>query len=208
MQKPRSRRLPGLLASASLIAAPVYLPVGLNLMPATAFARGGGGNAGGHGGHGAGTAPGAEVAASHTGSGNSDQDMGNAGYANGGQPPGQQTDHGQSHAEAAESALASAAASLNAAHASPTALAHASPNSVVSKLAVYKQAMLAALAMPATTPAEVAAQQAAITAARLSLATATGVRITPTAIQSVDHLLGLPPANPALGTASPPATTS
>jgi hypothetical protein len=60
--------------------------------------------------------------------------------------------------------------------------------------------MLAALAMPAATPAEIAARDAAIAAARQNqLAAAANKGLTPGVVAHVDALLGLPPTNPTLG---------
>ena len=50
---------------------------------------------------------------------------------------------------------------LNAAHASTTAQAHAAPGSMVGHVATYDKAMIAALAMPSATPAQIAARTAA-----------------------------------------------
>jgi hypothetical protein len=96
--------------------------------------------------------------------------------------------------------LTAALGPLNAAHASPEALAHASPRSMVGKIATYDRAMLAALSMPARTPQQIAFRQQAITNARETLADQTGRTLTPTVVSRVDHLLGLPPSNPTLGT--------
>ena len=103
---------------------------------------------------------------------------------------------------AGHGALASALGALNAAHASPKALAHAAPTSRVGLIAAYDRAMLAALAMPTATPAEIAARNAAIAAARQNqLAAAANKGLTPAVVSRVDALLGLPPSNPALGVA-------
>ena len=103
---------------------------------------------------------------------------------------------------ASHGAVASALGALNAAHASPTALAHTAPTSRVGQIAAYDRAMLAALAMPTATPAEIAARNAAIAAARQNqLAAAANKGLTPAVVSRVDALLGLPPSNPALGVA-------
>ena len=96
--------------------------------------------------------------------------------------------------------LTAALGPLNAAHASPEALAHASPRSMVGKIATYDHAMLAALSMPVRTPQQIALRQQAITDARDTLADQTGRTLTPAVVSRVDHLLGLPPSNPTLGT--------
>ena len=98
--------------------------------------------------------------------------------------------------------LTAALGPLNAAHASPTALAHASPRSMVGKIATYDRAMLSALSMPTRTPQQIALRQQAITNARETLADETGRTLTPAVVSRVDHLLGLPPSNPTLGTVS------
>lgn len=60
--------------------------------------------------------------------------------------------------------------------------------------------MLEALAMPARTPAEIAARQAAIAAARAQeLAEAANRPLSSEVVDRVDQLLGLPPADPTLG---------
>lgn len=60
--------------------------------------------------------------------------------------------------------------------------------------------MLAALAMPTGTPAEIAARNAAIAAARSQeLEEAANKPLSPAVVAQVDQLLGLPPTNPALG---------
>jgi hypothetical protein len=73
---------------------------------------------------------------------------------------------------------------------------------MVGKIATYDRAMLAALSMPTRTPQQIALRQQAITTARETLADQTGRTLTPTVVSRVDHLLGLPPANPTLGTVS------
>jgi hypothetical protein len=60
--------------------------------------------------------------------------------------------------------------------------------------------MRSALAMPATTPAQIQARNAAIAHAReTQLAPAANKDLTPTAVAQVDHLLGLPASDPSLG---------
>jgi hypothetical protein len=88
---------------------------------------------------------------------------------------------------------------LNAAHASPTALSHAAPGSRVGQIAAYDNAMLTALAMPAATPAQIAARNAAIAAARTQLASASNKILTPVVVARVDNMLGLAATDPTLG---------
>jgi hypothetical protein len=59
--------------------------------------------------------------------------------------------------------------------------------------------MVAALAMPAATPAQIAARNAAIAAARTQLATASNKTLTPAVVARVDHMLDLPATDPTLG---------
>jgi hypothetical protein len=60
--------------------------------------------------------------------------------------------------------------------------------------------MAIALAMPANTPAEIEARNAAIAQAReTQLATAANKGLTPAVVARTDQLLGLPPSNPNLG---------
>jgi hypothetical protein len=99
--------------------------------------------------------------------------------------------------------LASALGALNAAHASPAALAHAAPGSKVGQIATYDRAMLTALAMPDITPAQIAARNAAIAAARGQLAAASNKSLTPPVVARVDDLLGLPATDPTIGVAPP-----
>ena len=96
--------------------------------------------------------------------------------------------------------LGSALGSLNATDASAKALAHAPPNSIVGQIVSYQSAMRTALAMPTATPAELAARNAAIAAARADiLAPAANKGLTPQAVSAVDKQLGLPPTDPTLG---------
>jgi hypothetical protein len=93
---------------------------------------------------------------------------------------------------------------LNAAHASPVARANAAPNSQVGLIASYEQAMLAALAMPAVTPDEIAAKEQAIASARSQeLAAAANKALSPEVVAQVDALLGLPATDPTLGLTDP-----
>jgi hypothetical protein len=60
--------------------------------------------------------------------------------------------------------------------------------------------MVAALAMPAATPAQTAARNAAIAAARADLlAAAANKGLTPATVGTVDSKLGLPATDPSLG---------
>jgi hypothetical protein len=95
--------------------------------------------------------------------------------------------------------ISSALGALNAAHASPVALAHAAPSSRVGVMAAYDHAMVNALGMPATTPAQIAARNAAIGAARSQLAVSANKQVTPAVATRVDTLLGLPASDPSLG---------
>lgn len=80
------------------------------------------------------------------------------------------------------------------------ARANAAPGSRVGQIAAYEQAMLEALAMPARTPAELAARETAIAAARAQdLAAASNRPLSSEVVDRVDQLLGLPPADPTLG---------
>jgi hypothetical protein len=93
---------------------------------------------------------------------------------------------------------------LNAAHASPTALAHASSTSTVGLIGAYHSAMVAALAMPATTPAQVTARNAVIASARADLLTqAANKSLTPAVVSAVDRQIGLPATDPSLGVPRP-----
>ena len=100
--------------------------------------------------------------------------------------------------------LASALGALNAVHASPTAMAHAAPTSTVGMIGAYHSAMVTALAMPSTTPTQIAARNAAIAAARSSLlAQAANKSLTPSVVTAVDQRLGLPASDPTLGVSRP-----
>jgi hypothetical protein len=60
--------------------------------------------------------------------------------------------------------------------------------------------MVAALSMPATTPAQIQARNAAIAQARATeLAPAANKELTPAAVAQVDRLLGLSASDPSLG---------
>ncbi len=178
-----SRAAALLLAAAALAAQPVRIGLahapGLN----AALAHGnGGGNGGGNG------------ATGHA-------DNANAGH-DGPQSDGHADADGPAVANARglQGRLHKALAALNAAHASHTALAHASPVSEVGRIAEYYRGMQLALAMPANTPAEVAERDQTIANLRSSqLALAANKSLSPPVVAQVDHLLGLPPSNPALG---------
>jgi hypothetical protein len=67
-------------------------------------------------------------------------------------------------------------------------------------IGAYHNAMITALAMPTTTPAQAAARNAAIAAARADLlAQAANKSLTPSVVSSVDNRLGLPATDPTLG---------
>ncbi len=182
------------LSSAQTLVAALFLATAMTtggalLMPPVAMAAHGG-NGGGNGG---------ENGGGHGGAGANAGEHGTSGNASGAAAGA----HGANAAAASSGQLASALGALNAAHASPTALAHAAPNSKPGQLAAYDNAMLSALAMPDTTTAQVAARQAAIAAARTTLAATTNKTLTPSVVQQVDLLLGLPPTDRTLGVTSP-----
>ena len=106
-----------------------------------------------------------------------------------------------SNGAASNGQLNSAMGALNAAHASSAAMAHAAPGSTVGKISTYDKSMLAALALPSATPAQIAARNTAISNARLQLASTTNKSLTPAVITKVDLTLGLPATDPTLGTA-------
>lgn len=109
-------------------------------------------------------------------------------------------DHGASgHEMASAGDIAAATGALNAAHANPSALAHAAPGSRPGQLATYDHAMLSALSMPAATPSQIFARNAAIAAARMQLAATANKALTAPVVAHVDELLGLPATNPYLG---------
>jgi hypothetical protein len=60
--------------------------------------------------------------------------------------------------------------------------------------------MIAALAMPALTPTQIAARRAAIAAARTTLAISTNKGLTAPVASRLDTMLGLPASDPTLGT--------
>jgi hypothetical protein len=67
-------------------------------------------------------------------------------------------------------------------------------------IGAYHSAMVAALAMPATTPAQVANRNAAIATARAGLlAPAANKSLTPAVVSAVDQQIGLPATDPTLG---------
>lgn len=67
-------------------------------------------------------------------------------------------------------------------------------------VASYETAMMTALSMPTETPAQVAARNAAIAAARANeLTRAANMPVTPAVVARVDDLLGLPATDPSLG---------
>jgi hypothetical protein len=79
-------------------------------------------------------------------------------------------------------------------------MAHAAPNSMVGMIGAYHSAMVTALAMPAATPAQLAARNAAIAAARTDLlAPAANKSLTPSVVSAVDKQIGLPASDPTLG---------
>jgi len=63
---------------------------------------------------------------------------------------------------------------------------------MVGKIAAYETMMKDALAMPGTTPAEMAAKTAAIATARGYLSTISNKEVTTDVVSRVDSLLGLP----------------
>lgn len=166
----------------------------------------GGGNSGGNGGHNGGGNAGGGGAAGHANSGDkgganpsghggdSSADAGKASASG-------QAEEGRSVGKGPASGrqLARASGALNAAHASSNALAHAAPKSRVGQIATYDRSMLAALAMPTNTAAQLAARDAAIAASRAQLATVTNKNLTPSVVTLVDARLGLPEIDPTLG---------
>jgi hypothetical protein len=79
-------------------------------------------------------------------------------------------------------------------------MTHAAPNSQVGQIGAYHNAMVGALAMPATTPAQAAARNSAIASARSDqLAPAANKGLTPSSVAAVDRQIGLPATNPTLG---------
>ncbi len=194
-----------------LAAVPVALTPSLHLDLPHASAHGGGGGGGGDGGGGGGGGNGGggngggadHGGADHAGADHAGADHGgNAGTAAASGHGAHSADvsagsHGRGSASHGQ--LSSALGALNAAHASPVALAHASPTSKVGQIASYDRAMLSALGMPATTPAQIAARTAAIAAARAQLANASNKGLTPDVVAAVDSQLGLPASDPSIG---------
>jgi hypothetical protein len=83
-------------------------------------------------------------------------------------------------------------------------MAHAAPTSTVGMIGAYHNAMMTALAMPTSTPAQTAARNAAIAAARTDvLAQAANKGLTPSVVSTVDRQLGLPATDPTLGVSRP-----
>lgn len=171
------------LLGLTLAAAPLTLVGGFALQAPFAVAAGQGGNGGGNGGGGGGGAHGGGAA---------------GGSAQGGHGSLAAGDHGSAAASTGQ--ISRAAGALNASHASPTALAHAATGSRVGQIATYDRAMLAALALPALTPDQVAARNAAIAAARSQLAASSNKTLTPGVVAVVGTRLGLPPSDPSIGT--------
>jgi hypothetical protein len=185
-----------LAGAGGLAFAPLTLPGGLEPFGKAALAAAGG-NGGGNGNAGGGNGSGNANAGGGNGSGNANGGgSGNAAHGQGATA----TDHGGGPSLANSHSIASALGALNAAHASSTALANAAPNSQVGKMAAYDKAMVAALGMPAATPAQIAARTQAITTARSTqLAAASNKSLSPAVVAQVDKLLGLPSVDPTLG---------
>lgn len=71
-------------------------------------------------------------------------------------------------------------------------------------IGAYHNAMVSALAMPTTTPAQLATRNAAIAAARAGpLAQAANKGLTPAVVSAVDKQIGLPASDPTLGVSHP-----
>ena len=71
-------------------------------------------------------------------------------------------------------------------------------------IGAYHNAMVSALAMPTSTPAQLAARNAAIAAARADvLAPAANKSLTPGVVSAVDKQIGLPATDPTLGVSQP-----
>lgn len=71
---------------------------------------------------------------------------------------------------------------------------------MVGQIAAYQAAMKSAVAMPSATPAQIAARNAAIAAARTDLlAPAANKSLTPDVVSAVDRQIGLPETDPSLG---------
>ena len=186
----------------ALAAAPVGANGQITSMSKTAFAAAGGNGdvSGGSGGGAAGDHGnsadhsnagdhGAANGGGHGNSGNAGNSASSAGFNSNG--PG-------SKGLASQGQLASASGALNAAHTSPHALASTAPGSRVGQIATYDRLMRSALAMPAKTPEEIVARNAAIGAARTRLSTATNKALTGPVISQVDRRLGLPAVSPSI----------
>ena len=170
----------------------------------------GGGNNGGNGGNNGGNS-GNNGNAGNSNAGNSNgaansAEQASRGNGNGGKSGGTSAGGGNAKGHAGEKGTASsgqmssALGALNAAHASPNALNHASSNSRVGHIATYDKAMVTALAMPTNTPVAIAAQTAAISAARTQLAASSNKTLTPEVVTKVDGYLGLGSSDPRIGT--------
>lgn len=172
-----------LLAGATLGLQPASLTAPFLPTCCAAFAHGAGGSGGGNGGTGAG------------------------GIATDGNAGQQGPAHGDTQGDAAAPSPGlqgrphAALGALNAAHASHTAFAHAAPGSEVGRIAAYYHTMLVALAMPASTQAQVvAARDQTIANVRATqLAPAANKSLSPSVVARVDHLLGQPVTAPSLG---------
>ena len=193
-----------LLAAAPMFSGPALSP-GWPVAHAASGGNGGGnnGNGGGNGGGNSGNA-GNSNAGNSSGAATS-PDSAPRGTANGGKAGGTSVGAGNANGRSAEKGVASsgqmssALGALNAAHASSNALNHAASGSRVGQIATYDKAMLSALAMPTNTPVAIAAQTAAIAAARTQLAASSNKSLTPEVVTKVDGYLGLGPSDPTIG---------
>ena len=193
-----------LLAGAPMFSGPALSP-GWAVAHAASGGNGGGngGNGGGNGGGNSGNA-GNSNAGNAGGAANSPESAtrGNGGKAGGAQAnAGNSNGHNGDKGVASSGQMSSALGALNAAHASPIALNHAASGSRVGHIATYDKAMLTALAMPTNTPVAIAAQTAAIAAARTRLAANTNKTLTAQVVTKVDGYLGLGPSDPTIGAA-------
>lgn len=201
-----------IILASLLAAAPIFSGPALTTWSVAHAASGGngGGNNGGGGGNG-GNAGGNNGNAGNSNAGNSSGAANSAepasrGNGNGGKSGGTSVGAGNANGHAGEKGIASsgqmssALGALNAAHASPNALNHAASNSRVGHIATYDKAMVTALAMPTNTPVAIAAQTAAISAARTQLAVSSNKTLTPEVVTKVDGYLGLGPSDPRIGT--------
>lgn len=207
-----SRILRATTLSLALAAAPAIIGSGIIFGWTVAHAASGndGGNNGngGNGGNGGNNGNGGNAGANNGGNanaggnGNSNGNSANpSGANNGNAGHSQNTGNGaQGKNGASNGQIASASGALNAAHASPSALAHAAPTSNVGRISTYDKMMLGAIAMPSSTSAQVVARNAAITAARVQLASGTNKTVTAAVITNVDKNLGLAATDPTLGT--------